>query len=45
MNQQDRIVELRNRIIALKLSNPWDETIPHLNQKLDELIRDGETAH
>ena len=45
MNQQDRIVELRNRIIALKLSNPYDMRIPKWNQQLDELIRDVEAAH
>ena len=45
MNKQEQIVELRNRIIALNLSNPYDERIPKWNQKLDELIRDGETAH
>ena len=40
MIKQDRIVELRNRIIALKLSNPYDKTIPQLNQQLDKLIQD-----
>jgi hypothetical protein len=37
MNKQEQIVELRNRIIALKLSNPYDRSIPKLNQKLDQL--------
>jgi hypothetical protein len=40
MNKQDQIVELRNRIIALKLSNPYDKSIPKLNQQLDQLTYD-----
>ena len=40
MNRQDQIVELRNRIIALKLSNPYDKSIPKLNQHLDRLTHD-----
>lgn len=45
MSKQEQIVELRGQIIALKLSNPYDKSIPKLNQKLDELIRDEEIAH
>lgn len=40
MNKQEQIVELRNLIIELKLSNPYDSRIPKLNQKLDKLTYD-----
>ena len=40
MHKQDKIVELRATIIELKLSNPYDRTIPQLNQQLDKLIQD-----
>lgn len=33
-----QIEVLRAQIVALKLSNPYDASIPKLNQKLDNLI-------